>query len=188
MKKLTLALAITALSLSTSAFAEGGAPTGTQGQVKFEGLVTAAGCSILAGNNGTINLGSVSKKYLKTNSSSEWTEGQIKFVDCNLDEDAGKVASVDLTILPGKAAPGAASATAWENLGEAANVGIEVRIAGNKPAKLIEPSGTPAPIEADVQAATDSAIYIVQGRMVKDGEDIGIGTVETTINFVANYK
>ncbi|WP_169727777.1 fimbrial protein [Ignatzschineria larvae] len=151
------------------------------GQIIFEGTVTEAGCTLLPVKN--VQLGSMSVAALKKGNGS-WGESKIEFIDCNLDlpESAQKVETIALTIVGGTAAT---TESYWASLGTAADVAVEIKVAGN----TVEPKGTEAkPIEGTVNATSNTVTFPVQGRMVKDGEGVTAGTVRTTVNFVANYK
>ncbi|GGZ77741.1 hypothetical protein GCM10007161_06240 [Ignatzschineria indica] len=187
MKKLSLALVAT-LSLSTTAFAQDlpKATAGSDGQIKFTGTVTEKGCTIVAGNSATIDLGSIAKGTLQKQKFGAWGTGEIKFVDCNLDvDDKDKLKAVTITIQPGKEAT--FGTNLWANNGNAQGVGIEVEVGGSKGLAQIPPTGTPDPIEANIDAVNGTATYSIRGRMAGD-TTVTAGSVETTISFVASYK
>ncbi|GGZ96323.1 hypothetical protein DC083_04225 [Ignatzschineria ureiclastica] len=182
MKKLLLSTAIIT-SLFTMAQAEEALiPAGSaSGEITFEGTITAAGCTLLPVKN--VQLGSLSVASINKAPGS-WGSSKIEFVDCNIDLPGGteKVESVTLTIPKGTAAT---QDNLWASLGTAKNVGIEIKIAGQK----VSPEGvTGDELTADVNTATNTVTFPVQGRMVKDTEGVTAGTVRTTINFIADYK
>lgn len=179
MKKLTLALAAI-LSLSTAAFAQEdpGPVVGSSGQVKFTGTVTKAGCTIVTGNNATIDLGSVPEETLKE-SYTAWSTGEIKFEGCLLNDQ--EITTVNLTIEPGPEM--GSNNEVWGNNGTAADVGIEVEIKNTQ----VPPTGVITPIEAKIDQVNGTAIYPVRARMV-GGTEVTAGSVDQTISFVASYQ
>lgn len=181
MKKLTLALAVAALSLSTSAFAADAAPA--QGEIKFTGMVTQAGCTVVPnGKDSSINLGSVPVAKLSDQGVSPWVTGEIKFEGCASD-DEGALDTVSLTIDHGAADKD--NENLWLNEGDAKNVGIKVQIAGDAGFVAAIPAGSTTPITAAIKNGT--AVYKVQGQMVGTGK-VEPGTVATTLRFTAAYK
>ncbi|GGZ96395.1 hypothetical protein GCM10007162_10600 [Ignatzschineria ureiclastica] len=186
MKKLALAL-VAAMSLSTAAFAATEV-AGSTGQIKFTGQITEAGCTIVTGNSATINLGSMSVASMDKIGNSGWSQGQIKFENCNLEGGDSKLTSVELTIKPGTTG---GKDDAWFNEGDARGVGVQIQIAGDEPAVPVPPAGLAKAISAKIDPVNDTAVYTVSGRMVKTFEDstkVGAGSVETTMTFVASYK
>lgn len=183
MKKLSLAL-ITTLSLSTAAFAQ---TAGSDGQIKFTGTVTEKGCTIVAGNSATVDLGSMPKATLQKQKFGGWGTGQIKFVDCNLDleKEGTALQAVSITIQPG--AKATFGTDLWANDGNATGVGIEVEIAGKNGMEKVSPAGVATPIEASIDKANGTATYNVRGRMAGDAA-VTAGSVDTTISFIASYK
>lgn len=181
MKKLTLALAVAALSLSTSAFAADAAHA--QGEIKFTGMVTTAGCTVVPNDsNSSINLGSVPVAKLQNKGTSPWVTGEIKFEGCAA-EGESELNTVSLTVNHGLAVK--ENSTLWLNEGSAQNVGVNVQISGDEGFTAVLPDGSSAPIKAAIKGET--AIYKVQGQMVGTGV-VGAGTVATTLRFTAEYN
>lgn len=184
MKKLSLAL-VAALALSTAVFAA--ETKGSDGQIKFTGTVTEAGCTILAGNSATIDLGSMAKGTLQKQKFGAWGSGEVKFMDCNLDvDDDDKISFVNITINPGKKA--GSNEKLWGNSGNAQGVAIEVEIGGDKGLAQVPSTGTEEAIVATIDPINGNATYRVQGRMVATEGAITAGSVETTVSFTASYK
>lgn len=183
MKKLSLAL-VAALSLSTAVFAA--ETKGSDGQIKFTGTVTEAGCTILAGNSATIDLGSMAKGTLQKQKFGAWGTGELKFVDCNLDvkEDA-KLKAVSITIQSGAKAD--FGEDLWANNGNAQGVGIEIEIGGDNGLTPIPPTGSTEAIDAKIDPVNGNATYKIRGRMAGDAS-VTAGSVETTVSFTASYK
>lgn len=181
MKK--LALAVAALSLSMSTFA---ADLPGQGQIKFTGMVTTAGCTVVpVGSNGTIALGSVPVKNLEGGKTSPWVSGVLKFEQCSSESNDG--VKVFLSINPGT--PMVGNANAWANEGDAKNVGIEVEVVGGSPTRFnpIPPTGTEKPIETLDATVGGNVKYVVRGRMV-GGTGVKAGSVAATLAFTAEYR
>lgn len=187
MKKLSLAL-VAALSLSTAAFAQTAGTAGSDGQIKFTGTITEKGCTIIAGNSATVNLGSMPKAHLMKQKYGAWGTGQVRFVDCNLEIDGKKpekpLQTVSITIQKGAKSTVTTAPDLWANDGTAENVGIQVEIDGQQ----VTPNGQTEPLEAKIDSVNGTATYNVRGRMVGAETGVTAGSVETTVSFVASYK
>lgn len=178
MKKLSLMFVTSAL-LSSIAFSQSNTATGV---ISFTGEVTTAACSV---TTDTIPLFSYTVKELGVNGSGQWGVGNINFYGCNLDpaqSGSNSISSVTVEVSPGSAAENAVNI--WRNLGTAENVGIEVRMQG----ETITPAGN---IGNGITAQLTNAgtKIAVEGRTTKvNSADAKAGTVNTQINFVANFK
>ncbi|PWD81120.1 hypothetical protein DC083_04265 [Ignatzschineria ureiclastica] len=179
MKKLTLAL-ITTLSLSTISFAANAVP-GSNGQMKFSGAITESGCNIVTGNGSTIDLGSHTVASIRQ-AASNWTQGYIKFVDCQMDSG---ISAVSLQVVPGDMVNVSGERWLWKNQGTAKNVNLDVVFIGDEPGYTL--TSSPASLTATIDPVNRTATYIVAARIIHNSE-ITEGSIEVTITYIAHYK
>lgn len=178
MKKLTLIL--TASLLFTS-LASAQVANQSSGQIKLRGVVTKSSCSL----NPVIpvDLGSISQNSLKADGQGAgWGYTSIEFVDCEVGTGEDAVSAVHLAVQPGASAN--ANNALWANTAQsgASNVGVEVEIDNKK----VTPLGSDDLLSKKI-SKNGLVTFNVAGRIVATGK-AEPGLVESTINFIANYK
>ena len=181
MKKTLLATATLSLLLTSgAAFAQ---HDQSKGSIQFNGTVTTAACTVLP--VAAVDLGSVSDKHFEVaGAKGGWGSTVIKFESCNVktaDNEDG-IEGISLKVQKGAADTDVNGL--WANVtGDATKVGVRIKVENTE----ISPDGTTAAIEKNEFSADGQLTYNVTAQMESTGAATP-GSVETTLNFIADYK
>lgn len=182
MKKALLATATLSLLLTSgAAFAQNDQ---SKGSIQFNGTVTTAACTVLP--VAAVDLGSVSDKHFAVaGAKGGWGSTVIKFEACDVktaENEEGRTEGISLKVQKGAADTDVAGL--WANVtGDATKVGVRIKVENIE----INPDGTSAAIEKNEFSADGQLTYNVTAQMESTGVATP-GSVETTLNFIADYK